>query len=194
MVTKCRNYLIAYIRQLDIDISCERGSDEVSELVTQFRQAQIQRLSRVRSLRNSGRKEGYFSRSVPHWKNVIGSTTNLLNLAGSGSNNHPMGHRWYFKGRSTILGIFHQIQIEHVSSFNYLIVTLFYNLLRMFLKSIRSDVWSQWVRRPNSRDKPQLEKTSHVQHHWITSWTKYAHLEVVDDSLVYGRSIVEKSG
>jgi hypothetical protein len=48
MITKCRNYLIAYIWQLDIDISGERGSDEMSKLVTQFRQVQIQSLSWVR--------------------------------------------------------------------------------------------------------------------------------------------------
>ena len=108
---------------------------------------------------NSGR-EGYFSSSIPNWKNVIGSTTNLLNLVRSRSNNHPLGNRWYSEDRSTILGIFHQIQIEGVSSssFNYLIVTLFDNFLCTHLKSIRSDVWIQWVRRPNGGDRPQLKK------------------------------------
>jgi hypothetical protein len=36
MITKCRNYLIAYIGELDFDISCEWGSDEMSELVSHF--------------------------------------------------------------------------------------------------------------------------------------------------------------
>ena len=107
---------------------------------------------------NSG-TEAYFSSSIPNWKNVIGSTTNLLNLVGSRSNNYPLGKRWYSEDRSTILGIFHQIQTEGVSSslFTYLIVTLFDNFLCTHLKSIRSDVWSQWVWRPNSGDGPQLE-------------------------------------
>ena len=65
---------------------------------------------------------------------------NLLSLVRSRSNNHPLGNRWYFEDRSTILGIFYQIRIESVSSFNYLIVTLFDNFLCMHVKSIRSEV------------------------------------------------------
>ena len=59
MIAKCRNYLIAYIRELDIDISREWGSDEMSDIVFQFtivRQAQIKSLSWVRYRSEFGKK------------------------------------------------------------------------------------------------------------------------------------------
>jgi hypothetical protein len=59
MITKCRNYLIAYIWELDIDISREWGSDEMSELVSPFaigRQAYIKSLSWVRYRCEFGKK------------------------------------------------------------------------------------------------------------------------------------------
>ena len=59
IVTKCRNNLIAYIGELDFDISGEWGSDEMSELVTQFitvRQAQIESLSWIKYRYKFGKK------------------------------------------------------------------------------------------------------------------------------------------
>ena len=59
MITKCRHYLIAYIGELDIDISREWGSDEMSELVrpsTTGRQAYIKSLSWVRYCCKFGKK------------------------------------------------------------------------------------------------------------------------------------------
>ena len=49
MIVKCGNYLVAYVGELDFDISREWGSDEMSELVPQtLREAQIESLSWIR--------------------------------------------------------------------------------------------------------------------------------------------------
>ena len=59
MIAKCRNYLIAYIWELDIDIPRERDSDEMSEVVVPSmtgRQAHIKSLSWVRYRYDSGKK------------------------------------------------------------------------------------------------------------------------------------------
>ena len=59
MIAKSRNYLIAYIGELDFNISREWGSDEMSEIITQFttfRQAQIKSLSWVRYRYEFGEK------------------------------------------------------------------------------------------------------------------------------------------
>ena len=51
MIAKCRYYLIAYIWELDIDITRQWGSDEMGELVTPSttdRQAYVNILSWVR--------------------------------------------------------------------------------------------------------------------------------------------------
>ena len=51
MIAKCRYYLIAYIGELDIDITRQWGSDEMGELVTPSttdRQAYVNILSWVR--------------------------------------------------------------------------------------------------------------------------------------------------
>ena len=51
MIAKCCHYLIAYIWELDFDITCQWGCDEMSELVTPStteRQAYINILNWVR--------------------------------------------------------------------------------------------------------------------------------------------------
>ena len=81
---------------------------------------------------NSG-TEAYFSSSIPNWKNVIGSTTNLLNLVRSRSNNHPLGNRWYSEDRSTILGNF--VRFKQVFHLHRLITLLWPSLMTSFART-----------------------------------------------------------
>ena len=51
MIAECRHYLITYFWELDIDITCQWGSDEMSELVNPSmtdRQAYINILNWIR--------------------------------------------------------------------------------------------------------------------------------------------------
>lgn len=141
------------------------------------------------------RQLGYLYGSLLLWKNIIGGPTHIFYLVRPRNNNHPSSHHWYPEDRSVILGNFALGYRLGISASDHLIVAFLNHFLWMPQKPKCANVWSQWVRSPDSRDGPQLDKVVwSLRYHRLCNASTGPHLDVVDDFPVNSATVVYQAG